>query len=244
MQPSVLIIGATSDIARAVAEQYAGKGYHIILSGRNKSATERIASDIKIRYQTETSILEMDVKDSDSHFPGISALNPFPEIVLCAAGYLGDQQKAESDIHEARNIMETNYNGCVSILSAVAVMMEKRGQGTIIGIGSVAGDRGRMSNYFYGSAKAGFEAFLSGLRSRMAKKGVHVLTVKPGFVKTKMTSGMDLPPLLTATPARVARDIYKAAQKKQNVLYTLWFWRYIMLIIRLIPEFIFKKTRL
>ncbi|MCL4128207.1 UNVERIFIED_CONTAM: hypothetical protein GTU68_062310 [Idotea baltica] len=122
--------------------------------------------------------------------------------------------------------------------------MENRKEGTIVGISSVAGERGRASNYLYGSAKAGFTSFLSGLRNRLAGKGVHVLTVKPGFVDTAMTEGLDLPGPLTAQPQQVARAVFKAVGKKKNTLYTLWMWRYVMLIIRNIPEAIFKKLSL
>ncbi|MFK7924061.1 MAG: SDR family NAD(P)-dependent oxidoreductase, partial [Bacteroidia bacterium] len=117
----------------------------------------------------------------------------------------------------------------------------QRGSGKIIGISSVAGDRGRASNYLYGSAKAGLTAYLSGLRNRLASKGVHVMTVKPGFVRTAMTENMDLPPVITGEPSKVAKDIIRSVRRGRNVIYTLWMWRYIMLIIRTIPERIFKK---
>ncbi len=244
MKPNVLIIGAKSDIARAIAARYAASGCELTLAGRGRDELQKIATDLEIRYKITATILELDITRYDTHSKLINELNPCPEIVVCAAGYLGNQPKAETDSEEARRIMDTNYTGCASVLSVVANRLEEQGRGTIIGIGSVAGDRGRMSNYFYGSAKAGFEAFLSGLRSRLAKKEIHVLTVKPGFVKTQMTREMQLPPLLTATPEQVARDVVNAARKKKNVIYTKWFWRYIMLIIKMIPEFIFKKTKL
>jgi len=137
--------------------------------------------------------------------------------------------------------MDTNYTGVVSLFNIIANDFEKRKSGFIVGISSVAGDRGRKSNYIYGSAKAAFTAYLSGLRNRLYDAQVHVLTVKPGFVSTKMTEGMDLPEKLTAQPEEVAEDIYKAQQKGKNVLYTKWIWRWMMLIIRSIPEFQFKK---
>ena len=141
--------------------------------------------------------------------------------------------------------MATNYIGCASILEEAARKMLEKGKGTIIGVSSVAGDRGRASNYYYGSAKAGFTAYLSGLRNRLCKQGIHVCTVKPGFVYTAMTEGMKLNPLLTAKPEKVAKDIYKKAyQRQRNVVYTKWFWRWIMRIITSIPEFIFKKLSL
>jgi short-subunit dehydrogenase len=164
--------------------------------------------------------------------------------VICVFGYLGDADKARSDFAEAQLIMDTNYTGAVSILDIAAADFETRGAGAIIGISSVAGDRGRGSNYHYGSAKAGFTAYLSGLRNRLASKGVHVLTVKPGFVHTRMTEELDLPGAVTATPDQVARAVVNAAEKKRNVIYTLWMWQFIMLIIRHIPEPLFKKLKL
>ena len=141
-------------------------------------------------------------------------------------------------------IIDSNYTGAVSILNIVANDFEARKFGTIVGISSVAGDRGRQSNYLYGSAKAGFTAYLSGLRNRLYKSGVHVLTVKPGFMKTRMIEGMRTPGPLTAEPAKVATVVYKATTKRKNEIYVLWMWRYIMLVIRLIPEIIFKKLNM
>jgi short-subunit dehydrogenase len=155
-----------------------------------------------------------------------------------------DQKEAEKDWNLAYQMFSVNYVGAASILEIAAADMEKQGKGTIIGISSVAGDRGRGSNYLYGSAKAGFTAYLSGLRNRLFSSGVHVLTVKPGFVYTAMTAHLPLPKPLTAQPHQVAKDIFRAAQKQKNVIYTLWMWRYVMMIIRNIPEFIFKKLKL
>jgi short-subunit dehydrogenase len=141
-------------------------------------------------------------------------------------------------------MMHTNYVGAVSILNLVAHDYLQRRAGVIVGVSSVAGDRGRASKLLYGSSKAGFSAYLSGLRNKLAPSGVHVLSVKPGFVSTRMTAGMDLPPLLTATPEQVALAVYKAVIRRQNTLYVKWFWRWIMLVIRLIPEPLFKKLHL
>ena len=140
--------------------------------------------------------------------------------------------------------MDANFTGAVSILNIAANDMVEKKSGTIVGISSVAGERGRMSNYIYGSAKAGFTAYLSGLRNRLQKVGVHVLTVKPGFVQTKMTEGLPLPKPLTALPEQVAKGIIKAVKKGTNEVYILGIWRLIMLIIRTIPEFVFKKLRM
>jgi short-subunit dehydrogenase len=151
---------------------------------------------------------------------------------------------AAQDWDMALHMLHTNYVGAVSILNLVAHDYLQRRAGVIVGLSSVAGDRGRASKLLYGSSKAGFSAYLSGLRNKLAAAGVHVLSVKPGFVSTRMTAGMDLPPLLTATPEQVALAVYKAVIRRQNTLYVKWFWRWIMLIIRLIPEPLFKKLHL
>jgi len=168
-------------------------------------------------------------------------LQQSPDLVICAFGYLGEQELAQDDFEQARRIIDTNYSGAVSILEVVAADFANRATGVIVGIGSVAGDRGRQSNYIYGSAKGALAIYLAGLRNRLAKSGVHVATVKPGFVDTKMTAGLDLPPAITAQPEQIASDILKAVKKRRNIVYSLWIWRYIMLIIRSIPEMIFKR---
>ena len=244
MKPHICILGANSDIARALAHQYARTGYSLYLAARQSQRLLEDVQDLKIRYQAEARIVEFDATDYDSHADFYASLNPQPDVVACVFGYLGEQAQAQQDWTEARRILDTNYTGAASILHHVAHAMEQRGSGTIIGISSVAGDRGRASNYLYGSAKAGFTAFLSGLRNRLAASGVHVLTVKPGFVQTAMTEGLDLPPLLTAQPEEVARDVFRAEKRKKNVVYTQWMWRYIMWVIRNIPEGIFKRMKL
>jgi len=159
-------------------------------------------------------------------------------------GYLGEQAVAQSDFSEAQKIIDTNYTGAVSILNIVADDFEQRKSGAIIGISSVAGDRGRQSNYIYGSAKAALTAYLSGLRNRLAKSKLQVMTVKPGFVRTKMTANLPLPGPVTAKPHQVANDVFKAYRKQNDVIYTLWMWRYLMLVVRHIPEAIFKRMSL
>jgi decaprenylphospho-beta-D-erythro-pentofuranosid-2-ulose 2-reductase len=240
----LLILGARSDIAKAVAHKYAQNGFNIYLAARNHQELERDVKDIEIRYQIKAQAVEFDVLDFNSHQDFYDSLQEKPLGVVCSVGYLGNQKKAELDFNEADKIIRTNYSGCVSMLSIIARDFEKRQTGFIIGISSVAGDRGRQSNYYYGSAKAGFSAYLSGLRNRLSKSTVPVLTVKPGFVDTKMTEGMGLPPLLTAQPEEVAEDIYRAWEKRKDVVYTKWFWRWIMLIIKNIPELLFKKMKL
>jgi len=152
-----------------------------------------------------------------------------------------EQVKAQNDWHETLNTINVNFTGCVSLLNIISIDFENNQNGFIIGISSVARDKGRKTNYIYGSAKAGFSAYLSGLRNRLSKSGVQVLTVKPGFVNTKRTQGFDLPKPYTAESAEVGNAIFTSQQKGKNVLYTKWIWQYIMLIIKHNPEFIFKK---
>ncbi len=211
---------------------------------RQSARLAPLAQDLKLRHGAEAIVAEFDLLDTAAHAAFYAALPEKPDVVICVAGYLGDTEKARHDFAEARRVIDTNYTGAVSILDVVADDFELRRSGCIVGISSVAGDRGRQSNYHYGSAKAGFSAYLSGLRNRLFPAGVHVLTVKPGFVRTRMTEGMKLPPALTAEPTKVARDIRLAVEKRRNVLYTLWMWRWVMVIIQHIPEFVFKKLRL
>ena len=237
----VLIIGAKSDIAKAIAREYAKNGYDLYLAGRNIEELEDFVQDIKIRTQKEVKLLELDVLDYKSHQSFYDNLDEKPLGVVSAVGYLGEQEKAQSDFNEAEKIMATNYTGVVSIFNIIADDFEKRRSGFMVGISSVAGDRGRKSNYIYGSAKAALTTYLSGLRNRLYDAQVNVLTVKPGFVATKMIEGMDLPEKLTAQPEEVAEDIFTAQQKGKSILYTKWMWRWVMLIIKNIPEFMFKK---
>ncbi|MEZ4686504.1 MAG: SDR family oxidoreductase [Bacteroidia bacterium] len=241
--PHILILGARSDIARAVAHRFAAKGWNVDLAARNAQRIEADCLDLKNRYGIEARCLHFDATSIDSHEAFVTNLNPLPDVVLYAIGYLADQKEAEKDWPRASNTIAVNYTGAASVLHHLANAMEVRGSGLIAGISSVAGERGRASNYYYGSAKAGFTALLSGMRARLKPAGVHVLSIKPGFVQTAMTEGLDLPPKLVASPERVAKDIHTAIIKRKNNLYTPWFWRWIMLIIKWLPEGIFMKMK-
>ena len=231
-------------MATALARKFASTGYDVQLAARNAHRLEPLRSDLAIRYGITASLLEFDARSFDLHPAFWEGLPVKPDLTICVFGYLGEEAKAESDWAECRNILEVNYVGAVSILNIVANDYITRGKGAIVGISSVAGERGRQSNYLYGSAKAGFSAYLSGLRNRLFHHGLRVLTVKPGFVYTRMTEGLTLSPLLTATPEQVATAVWKGLEKKKNVVYVKWFWRWIMLIIKSIPEFLFKKLKL
>jgi decaprenylphospho-beta-D-erythro-pentofuranosid-2-ulose 2-reductase len=238
---TVLIVGAKSDIAKEVARVYAKQGYNLYLAARETDSLEAFANDITIRHGISVSLKVLDMVDFENHEDFYNSLEPKPHGVIVVAGYMVEQKVCEATLSETLETINVNYTGAVSLLNSVANDMEQRKSGFIVGVSSVAGDRGRKANYIYGSAKAGFSAYLSGLRNRLFESGVSVLTVKPGFVATKMTEGLDLPKRLTAQPQEVAKDIFQAQQKGQNTLYTKWIWRYIMLIIKHIPESLFKK---
>ena len=241
---SVLILGARSDIAMATAHRFAREGHPVQLAARQADGLETDRNDIELRYGVAATLHDFDALDMAGHSAFVSALPDLPGIVVCAVGYMGDQTENEQDIDAAAQVMRSNFEGPASVLALLANLFEERGSGTLVGISSVAGERGRASNYVYGSAKAGFTAFLSGLRNRLAKKGVHVVTVLPGFVATKMTEGMDLPEKLTAEPTEVADAILKAVERKKNVIFVRPIWWLIMMIIRNIPEMIFKGTKI
>lgn len=243
---SVLILGATSTIARAVAGEFAARGYDLILAGRNPAELKAEASDLALRYQVKTSVQlfeALNFNPQASLDPCLAEAGDELEGAVLCIGYLGDQTAAQSDFREARRILDTNFAGCVLALEAVAAHLEKRGRGFICAVSSVAGDRGRQSNYLYGAAKAGLTAYLSGLRNRLYHAGVRVITVKPGFVATRMTFGR-APKLLAAKPETVARGIYRAVARGKDVVYLPGYWRWVMLVIRLAPEGIFKRLRL
>lgn len=244
MTAPVLILGATSDIGRAIAHTFAAKGYGIQLAARQVSRLEPDKADLEIRYGVPVSLHEFDVLAVETHADFVKQFPEQPVIVICVVGFMPDQKACEQDLSLALEVMRTNYEGPAAILSLFAHGFAQRGFGTLVGISSVAGGRGRAKNYFYGSAKAGFTAFLSGLRQRLAQSGVQVLTVLPGYVNTRMTEGMKLPPLLTAEPREVAAAIVSAIEKKRAVIYVRPIWRWIMVIIRCIPEPLFKRLSL
>ncbi|MDQ0301620.1 short-subunit dehydrogenase [Ancylobacter polymorphus] len=227
-----------------MAHKFAVLGHPIQLAARHASTLEPDKTDMELRYEVSVSLHEFDALATDSHEAFVAELPEPPRIAVCAVGLMGQQAESERDVASAARVMRSNYEGPVSILAVLANRFEERGSGTIVGISSVAGVRGRATNYVYGSAKAGFTAFLSGLRNRLSKRGVHVVTVLPGFVATQMTEGMDLPAKLTAEPSEIADAIARAVERKKDVIYVRPIWRLIMLIIRNIPERIFKEIRI
>ena len=244
---TVLVLGAASAIARAVAGEFARRGYDLLLAGRDSAELDALAADLRLRHGVQAEGRPFDALAFDTHGAFVEACreasgDSLAGAVLCF-GYLGDQSAAEKDPAEARRVFDTNLLGAVSILGLLANHFEEKRGGFLCAISSVAGDRGRQSNYMYGAAKAGLTVFLQGLRNRLLPAGVRVITIKPGFVDTQMTFGM--PGLfLVASPEAVARGIVRAILKGKDQVYLPRFWRLVMLVIRLIPEKIFKRLRL
>lgn len=252
----MVVLGASSEIAIAVIREFADTGsWRFSLCGRNMTVLEKTAveltathgcqcschyfdsgmpnADMKILWQRLTAEADQVCESDENSCSGVDTL-------FCAAGYLGNQQWAEHDPAEGEEIMRSNCTGLMPLVSAAASYFEERRHGCIMVITSVAGDRGRCSNYFYGASKAAMSAFLSGLRVRLYQSGVSVVDIRPGYVRTRMVAGRKLPPYITASTETVARDIVRAWHTRPAVLYTMWLWRYIMCVTRHIPDFIFK----
>lgn len=243
---SVLILGATSPIARAVADNYAGDGHCVSVAARDLKEAQRIAADLAIRHQVPTKALSFDARDFEQHRQLIDdaeeACGPV-EVALLAFGFMGDQSESQEDFDRARQVIDVNYTGAVSLCEILARRMSRRRWGSIIGLSSVAGDRGRASNYVYGSAKGAFTLYLQGLRNRLADSNVHVMTVKLGFVDTRMTFDLDTA-IPVASPEQAGEAIARAQRRGVDTFYYPRFWRGIMTVIKSIPERIFKRLSL
>ncbi len=245
MTDTWIILGATSAIARAFARTQAQSGCGLILCGRDFTDMEATAADARARGAAFVEVAAFDARQPETFAP-ILALTPgLSGMVNCAVfvGSMPEQGEMDADPALIEGCVTDSYTGPARFLTMLAPLMEQRGGGAIVGVGSVAGDRGRLGNYVYGSAKAGFATYLSGLRNRLARSGVHVMTVKPGPVDTAMTWGLPSMPFMTS-PAGVVADILKGLKKQRNVIYTSGIWRIIMTVIRLVPEPIFKKMKI
>lgn len=242
----VLVIGATSAIAEATARLFAEKGASLYLLARNESRLADLASDLKIRGAVEVGYAAFDACDFASHAPLVErAVESMGgcDVALIAHGTLSDQQACEQSFEVTQQELNINALSFISLLTHLANRFEAEKRGTIAVISSVAGDRGRQSNYVYGTAKAAVSTFCQGLRNRLHKSGVHVLTIKPGFVDTPMTAAFKKGPLW-ASPEKVAAGIHRAIQKKRDIVYLPGKWRLIMLVIKMIPERVFKGLKL
>ena len=240
----VLIIGATSAIAEEVARRYAERGATLLLTGRNPARLAAVGDDLRVRGASQVEIQVLDVLDRAAHAAVVArAFAGGLDVALVAHGELPDQRRCEVDATEAARALELNLVATVALLTLLAGEFEARRSGTIAVITSVAGDRGRRSNYVYGAAKAGVTVFLQGLRQRLHPAAVRVVTLKPGFVDTPMTA--HLPRMrLASSPHRAGRAIYRAIEAPREVAYIPWFWRPVMALIRVMPESLFKRLRL
>jgi short-subunit dehydrogenase len=247
MSGAVLILGAGSGMGRALARALADEGKDLILAGRRVDDLERIASDCALRGGVDARIVPFDARAIEGHADFVSdcvkVYEDGLEGVLLCHGDMPDEDEMRADSELVRRMVEVNYISAISVLERAGDYLAERGSGWICAIGSVAGDRGRPGNYLYGSSKAALATYLQGLRARMAKRGVSVVTVKPGFVDTGMTYGRP-GMFLVASPEKVAMDVLRGVRRDRAVVYTPGFWAGIMLIIRWIPDRIFNRLEL
>ena len=242
----VLVVGATSAIAAETARVYAARGARLYLTGRHPDRLAAVAADLRVRGAAAVETAELDATDHgrcaeviDAAWAAFGGL----DVALIAHGVLPDQARCQANAAEALHSFDVNFGSAVALLTPLANRFETAGRGCIAVISSVAGDRGRQSNYVYGAAKGGLDRFLQGLRNRLHRTGVGVVTLKPGFVDTPMTAGLARNPLF-ASPQRVGRAIHRAIEARRNVVYLPWFWRPIMCLITSMPEAVFKRLRL
>ncbi len=242
----ILVLGATSGIAEATARIWASEGHHLFLVARNPEKLAMVAADLRTRGAASVDTAVADLDDTEKHPELLAhAINTLTglDVAYLTHGILGDQPAAEQDFGHAAQILHTNFVAVVSLLTWLANFCVQRHSGTLAVISSVAGDRGRKSNYLYGASKAGLSAFLGGLRNRVDREGVTVLNIKPGPVRTAMTSSMKGASKF-ADPNKVAQTIVNAVNKRQDTLYVPFQWQPIMFVIRHIPERVFKKLNL
>jgi NADP-dependent 3-hydroxy acid dehydrogenase YdfG len=242
----VLVIGATSAIAEATCRRLAEAGDALFLVARSKERLTAVEDDLTLRGASRVGSAVLDVVDHAAHHAVVeeaaSTLGGL-DVVLVAHGILPDQRACQASAELTRHAFDVNAGSVMSLLTGVANRLEAQRQGTIVVLSSVAGDRGRGSNYVYGSAKAAVNTFLQGLRNRLHKSGVRVVTVKPGFVDSPMTRDFEKG-LLWSQPDRIAAGIVRALDRPRDVVYLPWYWRWVMLVIRVIPERVFKRLSL
>lgn len=245
----VIILGATSAMAEATARLYAAEGARLMLMGRRAERLADIAQDLKARgaAQVETEVLDLaQPENARARLAELAARIGGVRDVLVFYGVLGDQGRAETDLAHAREILDVNFTSTAEWCLAAAGLLEAQQSGALVVVGSVAGDRGRQSNYVYGASKAGLAALVQGIAHRLALRGggARAVLVKPGFVDTPMTGHIEKGGPLWAKPEAIAQAVRRAADRGGAVVYAPWFWRFILLIIRLLPEPIFHKSKL
>jgi len=244
----IIILGALSAIAEATARQWAERGAHLVLAARDAAKLEAVAADLRLRGATvDTTAIDLATCDAQVEFDAMTSRLGGVDIVLLAYGVLGDQKAAEQDPAHAHDILVSNFTSAAAWCMAIAQRLEQQRSGALIVIGSVAGDRGRASNYVYGAAKGGLALLVQGLAHRLSSVGARAFLVKPGFVDTPMTAHIPNKGLLWAKPAAIAASIVKAGDNRsanRPILYTPGYWRLIMTIICSVPSVIFHKTKL
>ena len=237
-----VIFGATSVVGQKLALEYGRQGFDVALAGRDLEEIEHIAADVAVRREVQTWAFRFDAEETDTHGEIVREIESMAgpiEVACLVFGDMGDQSEPAQP-EALRKIVEVNFLGAATLAEALAQTMSTRSQGSIVGISSVAGDRGRQKNYHYGSAKGAFTLFLQGLRNRLFADNVHVLTVRLGFVDTRMTYGQESP-IPSADPTEIATAIYRAQQNGEEDIYLPRFWKGIMGIIKTIPERYFKR---
>ncbi|MEP7175788.1 MAG: SDR family oxidoreductase [Gemmatimonadales bacterium] len=242
----VLIIGATSAMAAETARVYAAYGARLFLTGRHPERLEAVAADLRVRGAGAVETAVLDVTDrarGEAVVEAAWAAYGGLDVALLAHGVLPDQTRCQARADETIAAMDVNFVSTVALLTPLANRFEAARRGCIAVITSVAGDRGRQSNYVYGAAKGGLDRFLEGLRNRLFHAGVAVVTLKPGFVATPMTAGLEQGSLF-ASAERAGRAIHRSIERRRDIAYIPWFWRPVMAIIRSLPEAIFKRLRL
>ena len=237
----IVVVGATSAVAQAAIRLWAGRGATLMLIGRNGAALEPIAADARVRGAGDVTVHAGEL--TDLAFIEACCTELTPAIALVAHGSLTDSSRAEASAAYLDDELRLNFVSTAQWMQRLALACERGGGGTVIALSSVAGDRGRGSNHAYGAAKAGLTAFCSGLRARMAARGVHVLTVKPGFIDSPMTAHITKKGALWATPERIAEGTLNAIDRRRNVVYLPGFWALIMLVIKHVPERVFKRLK-
>lgn len=245
MNQAVIILGALSEIAEATARRLATRGARFVLAGRRADALDRLAADLKVRGAAETHVEVVDfATDHPARLAGWAATLGGADVVLLAYGQLGDHAALETDPQSARTFMDHNLGSATAWCLAAGEVLERQRHGTLAVIGSVAGDRGRQSNYIYGATKAGLAVLVQGLAHRLARSGARALLIKPGLVDTAMTAAMPKGGPLWSSPDRIARAIEAGIGSRNTVIYAPSYWAAVMAIIRTLPTAVLHRTRL
>ncbi|MBL0341691.1 MAG: SDR family NAD(P)-dependent oxidoreductase [Bacteroidetes bacterium] len=241
MNKTVFIAGASSGIGKSLAELYASSGANLQIASRNVDELNSIATELKSKYKISVEVYRIDVSNYQSIQDLSKQLIQVPDIVICSIGYLGIDTRDFLNVSEIHQIFATNAEGSIGLINVFAALFKKSGKGIIVGISSIAGDRGKSKNLFYSSAKAAFTSYLDGLRNELYHHNVHVITVKPGYVDTPMTKGLSLPSSLIISSERAALLIKKAIDHKRNIVYVPSKWRFVIWVINSLPEYFYKK---